>query len=161
MGLLDKITKKSSAEDKKDTKPKASVKKADKKPATKKTDKPAEAKKTASEGKKDDKKDKKKGTPKKAISALFAYDIIREPVLTEKSDRGQMSGKYTFYVSLDANKVEIARAIKELYGVKPVSVRVANLKGKAVRFGRTQGKRKNRKKAVITLKQGDIISVTE
>jgi large subunit ribosomal protein L23 len=167
MGILNKITKKEAGEEKKDeakksAKPKAAEKKAakpaaaSKKPAAKSA---AKADDKKAEAKKDDKK--AKGTAKKAGASLFAYQIILEPVLTEKGDRGQMVGKYTFYVSRDANKVEIARAIKELYGVKPVSVRVLNQKGKAVRFGRLQGTRKNRKKAVVTLKQGDTISVTE
>jgi len=162
MGLLDKITKKSTADDKKEEQKqsakvqksesaKAADKKDVKKPSAKKTDKKVEAKKT----------DKKKAAEKKATASLFAYDIIREPVLTEKGDRGQMQGKYTFYVARGANKVEIARAISELYGVKPVSVRVLNVKGKAVRFGRRTGTRKDRRKAVVTLKQGDTISVTE
>ncbi|MBU0625079.1 50S ribosomal protein L23 [Patescibacteria group bacterium] len=148
MGILDRITKKSAAEPK-------PIKSTDK-TAVKKVDLSAEAKVKSSA-----KKDEKKATVKKSTTALFAYDIIREPVLTEKGDRGQMSGKYTFYVATSANKVLVAQAIWELYGVKPVAVRVMNVAGKKVRFGRLQGTRKNRKKAIITLKQGDMISLTE
>ncbi|MFH1047561.1 MAG: 50S ribosomal protein L23 [Patescibacteria group bacterium] len=161
MGLLDKISKKKTSDDKaadeKDTKVKAVAAKKDDTSTTKKATKKDEVK-AAETDKKDD---KKKGSAKKANAAVFAYNIIRHPVLTEKGDRGQMNGKYTFFVSIDTNKVEIARAIYELYGVKPVSVHVQNLKGKAVRFGRMQGSRKDRKKAIVTLKPGDIISVTE
>ncbi len=167
MGLLDKISKKKTASDKevKDSAPKADDKvkrPAAKKAEAKKTDKKIEAG-SAKADKKDDKKtdNKKDAAAKKVTASLFAYEIIREPVLTEKGDRGQMQSKYTFYVSRGANKVEIARAIQELYGVKPISVRVLNLKGKAVRFGRLRGIRKSRRKAVVTLKQGDTISVTE
>jgi large subunit ribosomal protein L23 len=166
MGLLDKISKRKSSDDKVEEKRKVDVKDeqaAAPKKATKKDDKKVDAK-TASADKstKTDKKDdKKKGVTKKVTTSLFAYEIIRQPVLTEKGDRGQMGGKYTFFVSRDANKVEIARAIRELYGVQPIAVRIMNVKGKAVRFGRRKGTRKDRKKAVITLKPGDTISVTE
>jgi large subunit ribosomal protein L23 len=66
-------------------------------------------------------------------------------------------GHYTFEVSNDTNKVEIAKEIKSLYKVTPVEVRVANIKGKTKFFRRVEGKRSDVKKAIVTLKKGDKI----
>jgi len=90
-----------------------------------------------------------------------SHRILITPLLTEKADRQQSLGKYAFMVAPGANKIEIARAMRDLYGVKPVSVRVISVKGKNVRFGRTSGKQKDVKKAIITLKKGESISVLE
>jgi large subunit ribosomal protein L23 len=148
MGILDRITKKSAA---------------DKKPAkeVKKVSGPGAKKEVKSTEIATSKKEEKKAVAKKSTTALFAYDVVRAPVSTEKCDRGQMHGKYTFFVAPNANKVLIAQAIKELYGVKPLSVRIMNIRGKKVRLGRLQGIRKNRKKAIVTLKSGDMINITE
>ncbi|PIY62403.1 50S ribosomal protein L23 [Candidatus Uhrbacteria bacterium CG_4_10_14_0_8_um_filter_58_22] len=91
----------------------------------------------------------------------FAYRIICGPVLTEKGEHLKMKGKYAFFVDGDTNKVEVARAIRVIYKVNPVSVQMLNVKGKAVRRGRQQGRRKDRKKAIVTLKAGDSISLAE
>lgn len=164
MGILDKISKKGGKpeEDKpkaQSPKPKASakrpVKKTDAKSVRKEVKRSEEPK---AEGKKEARgSEKKESRPEVA----FAYSIISHPVSTEKSDRQQMLGKYTFGVAKGANKVEIARAIKALYGVSPVSVSVMNVKGKKVRYGRLQGRRKDTRKAVVTLKEGDSISLAE
>ncbi len=166
MGILDKISKKggkqevdAKQDEKKEVKPSTPAKAA-KKPETKK---PA-AKKAAEkkdDGKAEEKKDKGSEKRESKPEVSFAYSIISHPVATEKSDRQQMIGKYTFTVSKGANKVEIARAVKALYGVSPVSVRVMNIKGKKVRFGRLQGRRKDTRKAIVTLKEGDSISLAE
>ncbi len=88
-----------------------------------------------------------------------AYRILVTPLFTEKSDRLQTQGKYSFLVAPTAGKVEIGRAIRDLYGVKPTSVRIVKVHGKAVRFGRTVGKEKNMKKAIVTLAAGDTLTV--
>ena len=85
--------------------------------------------------------------------------ILLAPVLTEKSGNQESLGKYVFFVSSKATKVEVAAAVRDLYGVKPTSVRIVNVKGKKVRFGRIQGRKKDRKKAIVTLKKGDAISL--
>lgn len=105
--------------------------------------------------------EKKKGVTRRKTVSGEASRIILRPVFTEKAERIQAYGKYTFMVSRDANKVEVARAIRDLYGVKPVSVRVLVSKGKSVRSGRTRGRRKDEKKAVVTLPPGQIITVME
>ncbi len=90
-----------------------------------------------------------------------SYRLLVTPLLTEKSDRLQAQGKYSFLVSRDANKIEVARAVRDLYGVRPVAVHIVNVKGKSVRFGRTSGKQKDMKKAIVTLGKGESITAFE
>ena len=80
-----------------------------------------------------------------------AYDIIKRPVLTEKS-YDQMADKcYTFEVDVHANKTEIRKAVEEVFGVKVASVNTLRQDGKIKRQGRTQGRRPEKKKAFIKL----------
>ena len=81
-----------------------------------------------------------------------AYDIIKRPVITEKSMEPVGDKKYVFEVALDANKVEIRKAIEEIFGVKVLSVNTIRVAGKNVR-GRTgrSGRKPERKKAIIRL----------
>lgn len=83
---------------------------------------------------------------------MNAYDIIIRPVLSEKSYAGIPVKTYTFEVAKNANKVEIKKAIEEIFNVKVEKVTTANMKGKLRRQGRTQGYTPNWKKAVVTLK---------
>ena len=81
------------------------------------------------------------------------YDIIKKPVLTEKS-YDQMAEKcYTFEVDVHANKTEIRKAVEAVFGVKVDSVNTLRQEGKIKRQGRTQGRRPERKKAIVTLKK--------
>lgn len=90
-----------------------------------------------------------------------AYKILVKPLVTEKAANLGTQNKYVFEVSTDANKIEIAKAVEEVYGVMPVSVNVIKMKGKRVRYGRTQGKRKDWKKAMVTLPEGKTINIYE
>ena len=82
-----------------------------------------------------------------------AYDIIKRPVLTEKSYAEMNDRKYTFEVAVDAGKTEIKHAVEELFeGVKVASVNTMRVQGKVKRQGRTMGRRPERKKAIVTLK---------
>lgn len=82
------------------------------------------------------------------------YDIIIRPVLTEKSYDAMAEKKYTFEVAVSANKIEIKQAVEKAFeGVKVESVNTMRVKGKLKRQGRTQGRRPERKKAIITLKK--------
>lgn len=83
-------------------------------------------------------------------------DIIIKPVISEKSMDLSASGKYVFYVDKKASKIEIKNAIEEYFNVKVDKVNTANLKGKWKRQGKTQGKRPDRKKAIVSLKEGTI-----
>ena len=82
-----------------------------------------------------------------------AQDIVIKPVITEDSMERLQSGKYTFEVAKDANKVEIAKAIEELFEVKVAKVNTISVKGKQKRMGRTVGRTPDSKKAIVTLKE--------
>ena len=81
------------------------------------------------------------------------HDIIRGPVLTEKSYDQIPLKKYSFEVAIDANKVEIKKAVEEIFGVQVDSVNKLIHKGKEKRQGYTSGRTAKVKKAVITLKE--------
>ena len=88
--------------------------------------------------------------------------IIIRPILTEKSTRlRDAENKYTFEVERTANKIEIKKAVEELFGVEVAKVRTINVKGKVRRVGRFQGKRRDWKKAIVTLKEGHAIQLFE
>jgi large subunit ribosomal protein L23 len=90
-----------------------------------------------------------------------SYRFLVKPLVTEKAGNMSAEGKYVFEVNSFANKVEIKKAIRAVYNVNPVKINILNVSGKSVRYGRTQGKTKNWKKAVVTLKPGDKIEVYE
>ena len=82
-----------------------------------------------------------------------AQDIIIAPVITEKSMSGIADKKYTFKVARDANKIEIAAAVEELFkGAKVAKVNTINVRGKAKRMGRYSGYTSAWKKEIVTLK---------
>ena len=80
-----------------------------------------------------------------------AYDIIIRPIITEKSMALTAEKKYTFEVPRDVNKIEIKKAVEEVFGVKVSKVSTMNVLGKFKRQGVHLGKRPDRKKAVVTL----------
>ena len=83
---------------------------------------------------------------------MEARDIILAPVVTEKSVAALADKKYTFKVAKEANKIEIARAVAEIFGVKVAKVNTINMQGKAKRMGRyPAGRRPSWKKAMVTL----------
>ena len=97
------------------------------------------------------------------MSELFSkYSIIRSPIITEKATTGRMNlNKYSMFVDVKANKKQIKDAIENLFDVNVISVNTSSVQGKSKRLGRFEGKTSNRKKAVITLKQGDRIKLME
>ncbi len=78
-------------------------------------------------------------------------DIIIKPVITEKSNDGLQSGKYTFKVNMKATKVDIARAVEKLFDVKLIIVNTITVKGKEKRVGVHVGKTADWKKAIVTI----------
>ncbi len=83
------------------------------------------------------------------------YDVIRRPLITEKSTRLKESQRsICFEVQRDATKPEIKRAVEQLFEVKVDSVKVVNVRGKVKRQGRFSGKRPDWKKAYVVLKKG-------
>ena len=87
-----------------------------------------------------------------------AFDVIIAPVVTEKCNALMQEKKYTFKVNPKAGRIEIARAVEELFKVKVAKVNVMNYSGKAKRAGRTMkmGRRADWKRAIVTLAEGNI-----
>ena len=83
---------------------------------------------------------------------MLAHDIIRRPIITERSMMGAQDKKYTFEVAKNANKIQIKKAVEEVFGVKVASVNTMNVLGKYKRMGANIGKRADWKKAIVTLK---------
>ena len=81
----------------------------------------------------------------------LAQEIIIKPIITEASMMGVMTKKYTFKVAKDANKIEIAKAVEELFGVKVEKVNTVIVNGKLRRYGRFEGYTSTWKKAIVTL----------
>ncbi|MCX6799727.1 MAG: 50S ribosomal protein L23 [Candidatus Falkowbacteria bacterium] len=90
-----------------------------------------------------------------------AYKVLVKPLVTEKNNNTAIDRKYPFSVALNTNKIEISKAIKQVYGVKPMSVNIIRMKGKRVNRGKIAGKRKDWKKAIVTLPKGSEIIIHE
>ncbi|MEM1289708.1 MAG: 50S ribosomal protein L23 [Pseudomonadota bacterium] len=88
------------------------------------------------------------------------YDVIRKPVITEKATLASEANGVVFEVAIDANKPQIKEAIEALFGVKVKAVNTTITKGKQKRFRGTLGRRKDVKKAYVTLEEGNTIDVT-
>ena len=119
-------------------------------------------KKTSDKG--DSMKDLYNETPKKDkkdLSFSRAHRVLIQPLVTEKASNLGGLNQYVFIVDIKANKIEVAKAIYDVYKVKPISVNIIKVKGKKVSRGRITGRRKDFKKAIVTLKSGETISVYE
>lgn len=89
---------------------------------------------------------------------MNVYDIIKEPIITEKTrNMSEQENAYTFKVDMKANKVEIKKAIEQIYKVKVLTVRTIRVYAKPKTMGKYQGFKNAYKKAIIKLKQGDKI----
>lgn len=91
---------------------------------------------------------------------LKAYDVIRAPMMTEKSTAGSEHNQVTFKVALTATKPEIKAAIEALFNVKVTAVNTITLHGKTKAFRGRRGKRSDIKKAIVSLAEGSSIDVT-
>jgi large subunit ribosomal protein L23 len=90
---------------------------------------------------------------------MTAYDIIKKPVITEKSEMLRRDyNKYTFEVNTKANKIEIKKAVEELFNVKVESVSTLNSKPVVKRHGMKLYKTQAKKKAIVKLAQGNTIT---
>lgn len=94
------------------------------------------------------------------LASTAALNILRRPLVTEKSSRPGVN-QYVFEVAPSANKQEVQRAIFELFGVKPIWVRIQNYQGNYVRYGRFSGQTKKWKKAIVGLKDGETIHLNQ
>lgn len=91
----------------------------------------------------------------------FTEDIIIEPIVTEKSNTERENHKYTFKVDPRANKKQIKKAIEVLFDVHPVKCNIVNCKGKPRRVRYKRGYTATWKKAIITLREGEKITIFE
>lgn len=90
------------------------------------------------------------------------YDVIKKPLFTEKGmDMKETGNKILVQVNPDANKHEIKQAMEEIFKVKVDKVNVVNIKGKKRRYGKSIGLRSDKRKAIITLKQGEKLDFIE
>lgn len=97
-------------------------------------------------------------SPKLTGTGQYAHVLI-SPHISERAQSLQVFNKYVFQVKVDATKHDVARAIFDLYGVKPVAVKMLKVRGKVVQFGRTFGTTASWKKAIVKLPAGKTIDV--
>jgi len=162
MGFLDKFKKDKGKDEKKQEEKSVKVdieKKDEKKQSMKDLYEEGQVEKVRKTAKTD--KSEKSDEKKKIKKYGNAHKVLVKPLITEKATNLGAENKYVFEVSTQANKIEIAKAISEVYGIKPMSVNIIRVQGKKTRSGRTLGKRKNWKKAIIKLPEGKTIKVYE
>ncbi|AFB31428.1 50S ribosomal protein L23 [Rickettsia rhipicephali] len=87
------------------------------------------------------------------MSSYKYYDLIRKPIITEKTTTLSEQNKYAFYVDKFAEKLTVKKAIEEIFTVKVKKVNILNVKGKKKRFKGIIGTQINRKKAIVTLEK--------
>ncbi len=88
------------------------------------------------------------------------YDVIRKPIITEKATTASEHGAVVFEVAIETNKPQIKAAVEALFGVKVKAVNTTITKGKSKRFRGQLGRRKDVKKAYVTLEEGNTIDVS-
>ncbi len=93
---------------------------------------------------------------------MILYDIIKRPLITEKTTiQKETANQYSFEVKRTANRVEIRRAVEDIFNVRVHCVQTMRVKGKTKQRGRISGKRKDWKKAIVSLKPGERIEFFE
>ncbi|MFQ5450586.1 MAG: 50S ribosomal protein L23 [Nitrospinaceae bacterium] len=93
---------------------------------------------------------------------MDAHRIIEKPLVTEKTTEMQQDGNWvSFRVHIHANKIQIRRAVENIFSVKVLQVNTGVVRGKRRRFGKAMGQTKNWKKAMVRLKEGDKIEMFE
>ncbi len=167
MALLDIFKKKKKIKEKKEEKKEKKEKKELKKPSPEKEIKEKEVKEKKIEKKEEVKKEKlkkektKKEKTKKEKSIIaggkLAYRILKSAHITEKTTDLARENKYTFRVYPDANKTEIKKAVEQLYKVDVLDVKIIKVPRKRRRLGMTRGWRREYKKAIVKIKEGQKI----
>ncbi|MEI6510676.1 MAG: 50S ribosomal protein L23 [Candidatus Uhrbacteria bacterium] len=106
---------------------------------------------------------KKKPAAKKTAKVIPSdlSGVVLRPLVTEKAAIVAHGGQYTFVVATKSNRVQVKSAIRAMYGILPESVNIQNMRGKVVRFGRSNGQRASWKKAIVTLPKGKTIDIYE
>lgn len=93
--------------------------------------------------------------------AIHPYEVLRRPLVTEKSTMLSAVGKYVFEVAIAANKPQIADAVEKAFNVHVLEVNTMHVRGKTKRMGKSRGTQASWKKAIVTLQPGDQIQVFE
>lgn len=91
----------------------------------------------------------------------IAHKVLIAPIVSEKSTLKEATHVYTFLVEKNANKIEIKKAVEEVYGVKPLKIRTVLVDGKSTRFGRRMGRRSSYKKAIVTTSKDQRLAIHE
>lgn len=135
-------------------------KKGEKKPLKKKVEaKPLQPKPTRAAPKKKAAAKKKAALKEGKKSGGRAYQILKTPHVTEKATSLTSKNQYVFKVWPRANKVEVKKAVEDIFGVDVVSVKIVNVTEKRRRLGRVEGFRSGYKKAIVRLKEGQKIEI--
>jgi large subunit ribosomal protein L23 len=93
---------------------------------------------------------------------MINYDLIRRPIITEKTTlQKEKNNQISLEVAPNSNRIEIKRAVEQLFKVKVADIRTMNVEGKFKRRGKVLGKRRNWKKAIVTLMPGERIEFFE
>ena len=92
---------------------------------------------------------------------MNTFDILRRPIITEKSTDMHERGRYTFEVHTGATKIQIKQAVERAFDVQVASVNTMNVRGKTKRYGARPARRRSWKKAVVTLAPGASITIFE
>ena len=92
---------------------------------------------------------------------MDSFDVLKRPVITEKSTLFQEMGRYVFEVAPKATKHEIKRAVEQIFDVKVLKVNTMNVRGKSKRFGPRNAVQPSWKKAIVKLAPGDTITIFE
>ena len=103
---------------------------------------------------------KKKEIKKSSELPTKFYDLIKKPIITEKGTLLSNNSQVIFSVPMDANKTIVKKAIEKLFGVNVKKINIVISKGKTKRFKGKMGKRKEEKKAIISLEKGQKIDIT-
>ena len=92
---------------------------------------------------------------------MHLYEVLRKPLITEKNTALQVENKYAFEVAKESNKIQIKQAVEKAFKVKVTAVNVMQVPGKTRRIGKRQVITHSWKKAIVTLKPGDKITLFE
>ena len=92
---------------------------------------------------------------------MNSFDILRRPIITEKSTYLQEQGRYVFEVVPSATKHQVKRAVEDAFDVRVVGVNTMNVRGKTKRLGPRMSKKRDWKKAIVTLAPGNTITIFE
>ncbi len=101
------------------------------------------------------------GEKKASRGMTQAPSVLVRAIVSEKSTMNEGHGVYTFEIKKESTKIDVKNAVRAQYGVEPTDVRMINVEGKNVRFGRYTGRRNHWKKAMVTLPKGKTIDVHE